>query len=1129
MNISLDFSTSPENVIKARTIKPKFFIAPFDDNENDTITINEYKNDDFDFSEPETPYVDIEEEIDKYEQNMSKTIEKESEQKIRLITPDSDVEINTNVYSGQCTVKVDGIETDKVDVLSACIQSIDKSSKEPKEELVVLQDKNEEAEEDENQTYDVSSHEEEHPEEEPLDEVLIEKASYKEQMLRTCEIIAKQYYDTKDIQILFSFFQSNDIMYFDFITEALRNHGALDIPTVVLLTIEPLFTQKMRPIFLSMLGQIDTKEKVDIIENLFQISQSVTEYLPKHRITITSIKDVMQSIEDLKTLASLHKYKEYVDKYITHKQDDNLNVSNIITPNKLTALRYMVINEDQKSFSAPVSPPQKRVARFNGGVFEKIINDNVKDTKLRKLLENAFEAELRIIKNENEKMRANETRFESIYRENQKVAQENCYLQEKYSNLESSYTYIKDQFENVVAQNHDLKNKITELENSNQLFIKTTEEFREKIRFLEQELERSKNIQMDNVLSYFNSYLPPYASPVGWSFFKEMFINFHHEPRGRMHSNDIKKFAFLLYNYSPSAYKALQAHFPYPSYNTFSKLLSNTEEDMKAMFLDEKKIQDYLKNTFDKNFPCNGIPHRVNLAIDAIAIQPEFLPHFKREMGSIKLRNAAGSQINYTSDHLAGKKQEKFEAALQAQPGTDEAKPAIINSAFIFYIQPLDPSLPCFPVHIHLKSGGSADSVIRDKTKEIIYLIESTNILDICTISTDGDSGHNLIYDLVVDELMKLSPTLDIDALLRNEKRFDIKHMGAADLLHLFKTLRVRFLKYDIDIYPTFPSSIMNANETKSQLKPGKELEDLSQIGKMRDVYAINFFTFENLKRLIEKKNKKAILIFTPFVFWARAVFDTVLDMDSRINMLKIAFEIIKRFSNILTAVKGQNWNGTLQKNYKNKATALTISTESVFRRMLSTLYVLISELSDWRDSRSHETWIYTSEKARLKFAQLQRMRNLGIERYGTHPLENFNGYIRDQSCSKDTAATLQSICAKGQIMKSITIDLSMSTCKRSRANAGGLKVSEFLSIAPDFDFNPVVIADTLFAICGFVNEYVMLGNVIDDDQVNELFRCVIETNSISNLAFVQKIKISVRSNCANSRVNARNVMFSII
>ena len=317
----------------------------------------------------------------------------------------------------------------------------------------------------------------------------------------------------------------------------------------------------------------------------------------------------------------------------------------------------------------------------------------------------------------------------------------------------------------------------------------------------------------------------------------------------------------------------------------------------------------------------------------------------------------------------------------------------------------------------------------------------------------------------------------------------------------------------------------MYANNIKKILKQGKEIEDLSQIGKMRDIYAINFFTFENLQRLIQAKNYKEALIFMPFVCCACASFDSILDIAARINLLLIAFEVIKRMHNIVKGVPQDQWNGTALTNHgKQKPEALTVSTEPVFRRMISTLFVLISELHDWYHIKIIKDWEDTNS---LKYIQMSRMRDLGIERFGTHPLENFNGFIRDQSCCKDTCQTMHSVCAKSQMMKKISIDLELGIKKRNRANAGGLKVSEFANLMKFPELNPVVIVESFFILIGLYSPLVIFEKTFDENELNQFFEWIVKANADSQLDFVQKIRINSPSNAANSRIQARNVSYN--
>ena len=687
---------------------------------------------------------------------------------------------------------------------------------------------------------------------------------------------------------------------------------------------------------------------------------------------------------------------------------------------------------------------------------------------------------------------------------------ENDLLKDRIKVLESNHERFNAEIDVYKQEIETLKHENTELRSQIDELTQVTE--------TELEVEEKRNIVKD----YFEHHMPQTATPLGWQMLYEMFTNMHKEGNGRRYSDPMRFMSFLVYNYSAGALRVLRTHFPFPGYDSFHNLLKKDEENVKASLLDKSKIPNFIKQTYQKYKKTT--PIRVTLAIDAIAIHPAFLPECKKEFGSKLCQIAIESQVKDTLRLLPTKKKKKeFEEALKATPGSEEARNATINNAFIFYIEPHDPTIPCAPVYVHLKKGGSADDVIRVLTLEICNLIEKHDIVEIVCISTDGDAGHNHIYDLIYNMLVKMSPTLNIEELLSNEDRFHIKRMGATDLLHLFKTLRARFLNNNIDLFPSFEAK-MSKDELPNILKPGPEVTDKSQIGKMRDSYAIHFFTFENLQRIINTGNFCHVTIFAPFVFWANAVFNSVLTIEARINLLKIAFELTKRMHNIIKSVDISKWNGTKQKNYKDTASALTVATDSVFRKMITTLFVLISELSDWDDVKNKNIWKYKYTK---KQQQLLEMNDLGIERYGTHPLENFNGLIRDQSNSKDTCYTMQHVCAKTQMMKKISDKMMIHTVKRTRANAGGLKISEFVNIVDWEGFDPNTIVNTLFAHTGCITEFSITSSDINDDMLNAFIDWIIRTDIKSKIDHIQRIRLNNPSLIANSKINIRNSQFN--
>ena len=95
-----------------------------------------------------------------------------------------------------------------------------------------------------------------------------------------------------------------------------------------------------------------------------------------------------------------------------------------------------------------------------------------------------------------------------------------------------------------------------------------------------------------------------------------------------------------------------------------------------------------------------------------------------------------------------------------------------------------------------------------------------------------------------------------------------------------------------------------------------------------------------------------------------------------------------------------------------------------------------------------------------------QRMKDIGIERFGTHPEKNFNGFLRDESHAQDNAQNIVHM-----------IELEVNIHKRSRANTGVIpEMSESI--------NPKSFVDTLFVIAGAMHPKANLNmEEIDPEQ----------------------------------------------
>ena len=600
--------------------------------------------------------------------------------------------------------------------------------------------------------------------------------------------------------------------------------------------------------------------------------------------------------------------------------------------------------------------------------------------------------------------------------EEQKRLLESSSLEKLQKNAE--YNYLNHILNETMDRTKHMVLKIKVLEKEcNNLRHEVVNLIQQKNEAIMQKRTLSEQAQIDyyGIIKYIASSKPDFIPTIQWDTLKELFIQIHVEdPRNRRYTNRMKDFSFIISNQSPKAFKTLSMILPFPCYDTVRRHVSQTISRSESQYLSISKIATTISD-YCSSFEINTKPILASLAIDAIAVNPEFLPFFKTSHGRHFIK-PVNEQILFTTENLGDKRRDVFTEALNQKEEKDiKSKAAIIDNIFVYYIEPFDASLQCFPVFLYLKHGGNADQVIRRLTEMVTNEIEKTQIV-IANISTDGDPGYQELYDHIVNELIKLEPDLHIQHLLNNEDCFKIKRLVSSDLLHLFKTFRVRFLSYDINLFPTHTTNIMKSKTLQSLFKKGVYLTDLTQIGKMKDQYVKDFFSLENMQKIIEKKDWTTVFIFLPFVMWVTATMDQNVDVNTSLCLLKCAYELILF---IYHAIKEPDaYDKTTKQVNHGTPQYLTVSTISVMNRMIATLFSLIFVMTNVL-AVNNETDAKIPPKEWSKYSQIT---NFGIERIVTHPLENLNGLIRESSHSYDSISNACASVAKGHLQKKLKI-----------------------------------------------------------------------------------------------------------
>ena len=656
---------------------------------------------------------------------------------------------------------------------------------------------------------------------------------------------------------------------------------------------------------------------------------------------------------------------------------------------------------------------------------------------------------------------------------------------------------------------------------------------------------RSKMPCFDAIVYYFDNVdkEETTVTELGWQILKEMFINAHAKSKARQYSVNTKKFFWVINSQSSIAFATLREVLPLPCFNTLHSIARSFVIETECSLLDVKFIASFT-SSYIRKYTKGTIA--ATLAIDAIVVTPKNIEKIKSDLRGISpsLLKAFNSQIKFvesvtmepvnnvfdserTSSTQQTSEQEVQSDEVHSSSQTLDFKKEVLNTntkdlnnVFIFYIEPLNPNVPCFPVHVWFQSGGSANEVVRSLTDHVIIQVEKSQACIIKQISTDGDLGHQPAYTAAMKTLLELSKKLDINEICQGLRAYPSLKLASADMLHFLKTFRIKVLLHILSLFPYNTNTTFDIKTFSQLFGDGKEITDLSHIGKMRDVYPLKMFSLKNLIALKKEGSWSGVLVFLPWCLWLSAALNTAFTLRTRMLMLKICFEFCKRFYNIVLTKR--KWEPTIGEIAGPSKEFLTFLSQSVLERLIPTLAVFISSLSNYieikellekskskhdeahneQDVERQKLLINEGNRLHKQAVDIGRMfgfpddidLDLAFRDLGTHPLENFNGNIRDTAHNNDTITTTPHIIARAHVQKCFKNELHIKNAKRSRINIGGIKLSQSRDICDAPDIDEVIFTETLFYRALAANNETVLCGKLDGRTVETFFEFLEES-----------------------------------
>ena len=361
------------------------------------------------------------------------------------------------------------------------------------------------------------------------------------------------------------------------------------------------------------------------------------------------------------------------------------------------------------------------------------------------------------------------------------------------------------------------------------------------------------------------------------SIISELRVNSIRKPNRRRFSSFFKMFAMELLLISYPAYTYIRSILPFPSRQT---LMSNYNSVLEFEYLsltDIKKIDEISENYKKKENISKAEIIDVILAVDAIS----FNPIMKISQNGI-VQGLIHDEVLSNSELIELEK--NFSAF---EEFAKKRKDSIIANAFVFQVHPIFSNYSSFVIHVSPSTQGKGTDREVSLLNNISKLLKDNNF-NVLSYAFDGDSVYKKLHQNLYN---------GYSTRTRNDFTFfnfsELKlNLVISDPLHLLKRARYRLLSSNVHSGITNNSKILEVSKMKEIFQYPSIIYSKSIVTKMHDSLAIQLFSFNSIKDIIESGNSEYLSYFIPLCFMNIAISEKNLNTVERINICKKANNI---------------------------------------------------------------------------------------------------------------------------------------------------------------------------------------------------------------------------------------------
>ena len=541
------------------------------------------------------------------------------------------------------------------------------------------------------------------------------------------------------------------------------------------------------------------------------------------------------------------------------------------------------------------------------------------------------------------------------------------------------------------------------------------------------------------------------VEPFYESFVHEVLKNGQREPTGRRWSLPMLMLAFVLHSLGSKCYQYLRSLVVLPAkqtlYNHFGEAVDGWMESM----LEISGVRNICLLFRRRHGLALTQEIEVILAVDAMAIEPVAIDDHKATVGD--------------------------------------------SSVFLFELLPLSCALKPVSIHIMPQQNGNAGAAVRERLEELQGILKGLHFVVRC-IASDGDRGYEAMHRDMASQWVPQLLSTGLEEALECVRRYSMCIIG--DFLHILKNARARVFNGKVSIFTT-GNCAFDATDMNKILKLGNPLTDNTSKGRMRDSYALEIFTLDSFRRLVDQECEHIAFYILPYALWNDVVNNPCLSCQMRREMLAIALDIFSMWM-----VNMQDVDKTAVSINKNKDGLIQFAcSESHVRRAMNTLVFLLLELE-------------------------RHPENLALDRIGTHPVECRFGTVRLLCRNKHSWGRVVNSFSKLTLVNDLACILGHPLVIRERVNSGGVKVTSSTGIHIPRPAESIVQVYESVKVLLFSRSGMLFESLKDEARsvVDSFVQYIVSLIEESHVSDAKPLKLYHGSSVSNVSIMARLISF---